>query len=115
MRNVDITAPGKLYGLLLTVVGCFALLIVIVIKGDGGSETIALMSPVVALLTLLIGYLVANGTGATKGIVSVPPFQPKPHRQLEYLASIAEEDLPFKERDRIERLVQRTKEVEADG
>lgn len=105
---MDITAPGKLIGLVAVIVGCFAVLIVAIITKAGPE----IYSPVLALLTLVVGYLVGNGTGAKAGHVSVPPFQPKPLRQAEFLARVLEEDLPFKERDRIQRLIQRTRETE---
>ena len=105
---MDITAPGKLWALIAVIVGCFAVIISAVLT-DAGAEVYA---SVTALLTLVVGYLVGNGTGAKAGHVSVPPFQPTPTRQLEILAKIAEEDLPYKEREHVERLLSRTKEVE---
>ena len=108
---MDVTAPGKLIALTAVIVGCFAVIIVGVFR-DAGAEVIA---PIVGVLTLVVGYLIGNGTGARQGHVSVPPFQPKPLRQVELLTRVLEEDLPFKERERVERLIARTREVEADG
>jgi len=88
VTGVDVTAPGKLIALVAVIVGCFAFLVAAVIT-SAGAEVYAVVTPV---LTLVVGYLVGNGTGARHGFVSVPPFQPKPKRQLEVLQRIVDED-----------------------
>ena len=111
MRTVDVTNPGKLIALVAVLVGAFAVIIVAMFTG---SEP-ALITSMVGLLGTAMGYIVGNGAGAKQGFVSVPPFQPTPARQAEILAKILEEDLPFKEKDKVERLVKRTREVESDS
>lgn len=106
---MDITAPWKLAALGVVAVGLITYLIVAMVTGKGDTNQAWL------ILSAISFYLIGNGTGARKGFVSVPPFQPKPTRQLEILAKIAEEDLPFKERERVERLVARTREAEGDA
>lgn len=108
MKTVDITAPWKLAVIALVAACLIAYITVGELNGDVDT------SQAWALLTLVVGYLIGNGTGARKGFVSVPPFQPTPARQAEILAKILEEDLPYKEREKVERLVQRTKEVEGE-
>jgi xanthosine utilization system XapX-like protein len=108
MKHVDITAPGKLAALIAVVMGAFVVIIVaMIVDADA-----PLITSMVGLLGTAMGYLVGNGTGAAKGFVSVPPFQPTPSRQAEILSRIMEEDLPFKEKEKVERLVARTKEAE---
>ena len=108
MRTVDVTNPGKLIALVAVLVGAFAVIIVAMLT-DGQGELITSM---VGLLGTAMGYIVGNGAGAKQGFVSVPPFQPTPARQAEILAKILEEDLSYKEREKVERLVQRTREAE---
>lgn len=92
MRNVDITNKGKLIALIAVVLGAFAVIIVAVIADADAS----LVTSMVGLLGTTLGYLVGNGSGAAKGFVSVPPFQPAPNRQLEILTKIVEEDPELK-------------------
>jgi hypothetical protein len=82
MKNIDVTAPGKLAALCLVVVGCFVYIIVSLIQAQGADTT-----PAWALLTLVVGYLIGNGTGAAKGVPTVAPFAPTPERQIERLAA----------------------------
>ena len=104
MGKVDVTAPGKLFALLAVVLGAFAVIVVAILT----DAEAAIITSMVGLLGTTLGYLVGNGTGAARGFVSVPPFQPAPSRQLEILTRIVEEDLELKQR--AERLIQRTKQ-----
>jgi len=70
MTNLDLVAPGKLLVLALTVVGCFAYIVASIFV-DGQDTT-----PAWALMTLVVGYLIGNGTGAIKGVAQAPIFQP---------------------------------------
>lgn len=113
MRHVDITAPGKLalFGVIL--VGAFAVIIAALIADN--DNTIAIMASMVGLVGTISGYIVGNGAGAAKGFVSVPPFQPKPRRQLELLTKIVAEDIDPATRAEVERLIDRAKRVEEGG
>lgn len=71
MRDVEVTAPGKLLALLIVIVGCIAFIIAAVFVK--GTDT----TPAWATLTLVVGYLVGNGAGARKGITTAAPFAPK--------------------------------------
>lgn len=77
-KNVNITNPGKLAILGLVVIGCMAYIIATLFAG--GDTT-----PAWAAMTLIIGYLIGNGSGARQGIVTVPPLSPTPERQVEHL------------------------------
>jgi hypothetical protein len=111
VKAVDVTAPGKLIALVAVILGAFAVIIVAMVT----HAEAALITSMVGLLGTAMGYLVGNGVGAKAGFVSVPPFQPTPARQAETLMKILEEDLPFKERDKVQRLIQRTKQAEEGG
>ena len=74
MKNVDVTAPGKLIALCLVIVGCFAYILTTIITSSGDA------TPAWALMTLIVGYLIGNGTGARKGQETVAPFSPRPRR-----------------------------------
>lgn len=110
MRTVDVTNPGKLIALVAVILGAFAVIIVAMLV----DAEAALITSMVGLLGTAMGYIVGNGAGAKQGFVSVPPFQPTPARQAEILTKILEEDLSYKEREKVERLVARTKEVEGE-
>lgn len=65
---MDLTAPGKLAVILVTIIGCFAY----IIAGDGDT------TPAWATITMLSGYLIGNGAGAKNGVPQAPVFAPKP-------------------------------------
>lgn len=77
MNNVEITNPGKLAALCLVIVGCFAYITAALITGTGDT------TPAWATLTLVVGYLVGNGSGARKGENTVAPFSPAPEIRIE--------------------------------
>jgi hypothetical protein len=70
MANLDLVAPGKLLVLALTVIGCFAYIVASLFV-DSVDTT-----PAWALMTLIVGYLIGNGTGASRGVSQAPVFQP---------------------------------------
>jgi len=71
IKDIEITAPGKLIALILVLLGCFAYIIVAALTGAGDT------TPAWATLTLVVGYLVGNGVGARNGITTVAPMGPK--------------------------------------
>lgn len=78
-KDVEITAPGKLLLLAIVAAGCLAIIIVSMITGSGDS------TPAWGTLTLVVGYLIGNGVGAKRGIVSVPPLSTSPEKQLQVI------------------------------
>lgn len=89
MRNVNITNPGKLILLGLVILGCFVYIIL------GTFVAHADTTPAWAMLTLAVGYLIGNGAGAMKGVVTTAPFAPTPKKQIEVLKhaiEISEDD-----------------------
>lgn len=86
-RTVDVTAPGKLVVLAIVVAGCFGFIIASLFAVDVDA------TPAWAMLTLVVGYLIGNGSGARKGVVTVAPFSPTPERQIQRLQQeVAERD-----------------------
>jgi len=79
LQDVELTAPGKLLALLLVIIGCFGYIIVATWTGQGDT------TPAWATLTLVVGYLIGNGTGARKGQPTIAPFTPSAERQIERL------------------------------
>jgi hypothetical protein len=75
VSNVDLTAPGKLIALCVVIAGCFTYIITALFVP--GVET----TPAWATLTLVVGYLVGNGTGARKGVEQAAVFSPKDDQQ----------------------------------
>lgn len=82
MRNVEITNPGKLIILGLLVAGLVGYLITATITGAGDT------AQAWAALTLIVGYLIGNGSGARAGQVTVPPLSPTPEKQLEVVQEV---------------------------
>lgn len=70
--DVQLTAPGKLIALSLVIVGCFAYIIASLFGANVDT------TPAWATLTLVVGYLIGNGTGARRGVESVPVWAPVP-------------------------------------
>lgn len=75
MRDIDITAPGKLLALILVLIGCLAFILLSAYTGRGDS------TPAWATLTLVVGYLTGNGLGARRGQITVAPFAPREPEQ----------------------------------
>lgn len=82
MRNVDVTAKGKLIVLSIMVLGLFGYIVVANITGNGDT------GQAWAALTLIVGYLIGNGVGAARGQVTVPPLSPTPEKQLETVTKV---------------------------
>lgn len=76
-RNVQVTSPGKLIALVSVILGCFGFIIVAAVQGSGDT------TPAWATITLVVGYLVGNGTGAARGLVNVSTFAPTTESQLQ--------------------------------
>jgi hypothetical protein len=68
----QVTAPGKLWALMLVIGGCFAYLV-----ANAGDPT-----PAWATITLATGYLVGNGVGALRGQASAAVFTPAREPEL---------------------------------
>lgn len=75
MSELELTAPGKLLALCIIIVGCLAYIIVAAFRA--GIDT----TPAWATLTLVTGYLIGNGTGARRGIVTAPIWAPTNPRE----------------------------------
>lgn len=71
LRDIDITAPGKLLALLLIILICG----LYVVFGEGDK------SPAWGILGSCLGYLVGNGVGAKRGVPQAPTFAPKQHEE----------------------------------
>lgn len=72
---MNIQSPGKLTALVIVIVGCFAF---ILIAAQGDLDT----TPAWSMLTLVVGYLIGNGTGALRGSGQQPVFTPSDNPPL---------------------------------
>lgn len=78
-KDVTVTAPGKLLLLLVVMIACTAIIIVSMLTHEGDT------TPAWTLLGAVTTYLVANGAGAKKGLVSIPPLSASPEKQKEVI------------------------------
>ncbi len=68
---MEITAPGKLYALIVAMILLGGMIIVAMIKGQAAPDQTWL------ILSSIIGYLVGNGVGAKTGQPTAPVIGPK--------------------------------------
>lgn len=71
MSSMEITAPGKLFGLIIAMVLCFAS----ILAGQLGFGDTPDIIP--GVLFGIIGYLLGNGVGARTGQPTAPVIGPK--------------------------------------
>ncbi len=80
---MEITAPGKVLGLLLVIVGSFTYIILAMFV-DSAPDT----TPAWTALSGALFYLLGNGSGAKKGVPTIAPFTPTIDKAIEHLNDV---------------------------